>query len=132
MNAATRHLSAGLTLVLSAAAAAQIPLVSVPEDPADHTANPRAPIPPQPLPAAALFDYDPALPLRFTVVGGQSRDNLRLVDATFVEGDRILTEISAKFTEERIDAELSAAGFATDARWTDDAGWFAVTLATRR
>ncbi len=63
-------------------------------------------------------------PTRITVPG--------LVDATFVEGDRILTEISAKFTEERIDAELSAAGFATDARWTDDAGWFAVTLATRR
>lgn len=54
-----------------------------------------------------------------------------LVDAAFTAGDRILTEISAKFTPERIDSELAAAGFATTARWFDERGWFAVTLATR-
>jgi len=63
-------------------------------------------------------------PTRITVPG--------LVDAAFAEGDRILTEISAKFTPERIDAELERAGFATTARWFDEPEWFAVTLATRR
>ncbi len=63
-------------------------------------------------------------PTRITVPG--------LVDAAFAEGDRILTEISAKFTPERIDAELATAGFATTDRWLDGPGWFAVTLATRR
>ena len=55
-----------------------------------------------------------------------------LVDAAFAAGDRILTEISAKFTPERIDTEIAAAGFDTTARWFDRRGWFAVTLATRR
>lgn len=63
-------------------------------------------------------------PTRVTVPG--------LVDASFAEGDRILTEISSKFTPERIDHELSAAGFETTHRWLDAAEGFAVTLATRR
>jgi len=55
-----------------------------------------------------------------------------LVHASFQGGDRLLTEISAKFTPEGVDAELDAAGFDTTARWLDSRGWFAVTLATRR
>ncbi len=55
-----------------------------------------------------------------------------LVCAEFQGGDRILTEVSAKFTTEGLDRELDAAGFDTTARWLDERGWFAVTLATRR
>lgn len=55
-----------------------------------------------------------------------------LVEAGFQGGDRILTEISAKFTPDRVDAKLDAAGFDTTARWLDGRGWFALTLATRR
>jgi L-histidine N-alpha-methyltransferase len=39
------------------------------------------------------------------------------------------TEISAKFTPERIRGELGDAGFAVVALWTDPAGDFALTLA---
>jgi len=38
------------------------------------------------------------------------------------------TEISAKFTRARVDAELAAAGLAVDAWWTDPAGDFALSL----
>lgn len=55
-----------------------------------------------------------------------------LVTARFESGDRILTEISAKFTPERVDSELDAAGFDVVERWFDDEQRFALTLATRR
>ncbi|WP_101833916.1 L-histidine N(alpha)-methyltransferase [Frankia canadensis] len=48
----------------------------------------------------------------------------------FERGEDLLTEISAKFTPDRLDAELAAAGWATAQRWTDPDGDFAVTLAT--
>ncbi|WP_422769268.1 L-histidine N(alpha)-methyltransferase [Plantactinospora sp. WMMC1484] len=51
------------------------------------------------------------------------------LDLAFAEGEEVRTEISAKFRPSDIDAELSAAGFAVQARWTDDDGLFAVTLA---
>ncbi|HTS80854.1 MAG TPA: L-histidine N(alpha)-methyltransferase [Myxococcaceae bacterium] len=49
----------------------------------------------------------------------------------FREGELLRTEISAKFTRAQIDRELGAAGMRTEARWTDRAGDFAVTLAVR-
>jgi L-histidine N-alpha-methyltransferase len=47
----------------------------------------------------------------------------------FGPGEAMRTEISAKFTRERVDAELAAAGLALDAWWTDPAGDFALSLA---
>jgi len=82
MNARTRR-SLALLAVLAGSVQAQTPVVLVPDDPADHASSPRPPAPAQPPPAAALFDYDASLPLRFTVLGGQTQDNLRLVDASF-------------------------------------------------
>ena len=41
----------------------------------------------------------------------------------------IRTEISAKFTPERIEADLAAAGLALDELWTDSGGSFALSLA---
>ncbi|HVP60614.1 MAG TPA: L-histidine N(alpha)-methyltransferase [Myxococcaceae bacterium] len=49
----------------------------------------------------------------------------------FGEGELMRTEISAKFTRSQIDRELEASGMRTEARWTDRAGDFAVTLAVR-
>lgn len=55
-----------------------------------------------------------------------------LVRAEFEPGDRILTEVSAKFTPEGVDAELDAAGFDVAERWFDHERRFALTLARRR
>jgi dimethylhistidine N-methyltransferase len=44
----------------------------------------------------------------------------------FARGERIHTEDSYKYTPEGFTALLAQAGFATEAVWTDDAGWFAV------
>jgi len=46
----------------------------------------------------------------------------------FAAGEAMRTEISAKFTRARVDAELAAAGLAVDAWWTDPAGDFALSL----
>ena len=46
----------------------------------------------------------------------------------FEAGEAMRTEISAKFTRERVEAELGAAGLALDAWWTDPAGDFALSL----
>jgi L-histidine N-alpha-methyltransferase len=51
------------------------------------------------------------------------------LDLTFAEGEELRTEISAKFRPADVDRELTDAGFAVQARWTDDDGLFAVTLA---
>jgi L-histidine N-alpha-methyltransferase len=42
------------------------------------------------------------------------------------------TEISAKFTRARLEADLAAAGLALEGWYTDPRGWFAVSLAGRR
>jgi L-histidine N-alpha-methyltransferase len=47
----------------------------------------------------------------------------------FRAGDEIRTEISAKFTRERIERELVAAGLRVELMLTDTGGRFAVTLA---
>jgi L-histidine N-alpha-methyltransferase len=46
-------------------------------------------------------------------------------------GEEIRVEISTKFRPEGVRAELSAAGFHVEEVFTDDAGDFALTLATR-
>ena len=47
----------------------------------------------------------------------------------FDEGEDLLTEISAKFTPERIEHELREAGFTVDGMWGADDGDFLLTLA---
>ena len=49
----------------------------------------------------------------------------------FAAGEELRTEISAKFTRERVAAELSAAGLALAAWHTDENEWFALSLARR-
>ena len=46
----------------------------------------------------------------------------------FADGEEMRTEISAKFRRERVEAELSAAGLAVAAWWTDPSGDFALSL----
>ncbi|MBE1490144.1 L-histidine N(alpha)-methyltransferase [Plantactinospora soyae] len=50
------------------------------------------------------------------------------LDLAFAAGEELRTEVSAKFRPADVDRELTAAGFAVQARWTDDDGLFAVTL----
>jgi len=49
----------------------------------------------------------------------------------FEEGEELRTEISAKFTDARIDGDLAAAGLELVQRFTDDEELFALTLARR-
>ena len=49
----------------------------------------------------------------------------------FTRGEEMRTEISAQFREERVRAELTAAGLRTTHWWTDAAGDFALSLSTR-
>ena len=49
--------------------------------------------------------------------------------ATFTEGEELRTEISAKFRQETVAAELAAAGLRLVHWWTDDPGDFALSLA---
>ncbi len=47
----------------------------------------------------------------------------------FRQGEDLLTEISAKFTPERVEAELTAAGFVLEGMWGAAEGEFLLTLA---
>jgi L-histidine N-alpha-methyltransferase len=47
----------------------------------------------------------------------------------FAEGEELRTEVSAKFREEGVRAELESAGFSLHRWWTDSEGRFAVSLA---
>jgi L-histidine Nalpha-methyltransferase len=47
---------------------------------------------------------------------------------TFAAGEEMLTEISAKFRREGVEAELAAAGFAMRSWWTDPGGRFGLSL----
>jgi L-histidine N-alpha-methyltransferase len=47
----------------------------------------------------------------------------------FAAREEMRTEISAKFTPERLEADLAAAGLQTFERYTDAKEWFALTLA---
>ncbi len=51
------------------------------------------------------------------------------LDVRFAEGEQMRTEVSAKFREERVAAELADARFAVRRWWTDPLGQFALTLA---
>ncbi|WP_406045403.1 L-histidine N(alpha)-methyltransferase [Micromonospora sp. NBC_00898] len=51
------------------------------------------------------------------------------LDVEFAAGEELRTEISAKFRPEGLATELTGAGFATEAFWTDPDGLFGVTLA---
>jgi L-histidine N-alpha-methyltransferase len=53
------------------------------------------------------------------------------IELEFDDGEDLRTEISAKFRPERVQRELAAAGLNLDAWWTDPAGDFALSLATR-
>lgn len=53
------------------------------------------------------------------------------LDIHFAQGEDLRTEISSKFTPERVTAELGAAGLEPVATWTDGAGDFQLTLARR-
>ena len=59
--------------------------------------------------------------------------HLRALDLTveLAAGEQIRTEISAKFREPRVRAELAAAGLQLQRWWTDDAGDFGVSLAVK-
>jgi L-histidine N-alpha-methyltransferase len=51
------------------------------------------------------------------------------LSVTFAAGERMRTEISAKFRRERVEAELADAGLRLDQWWTDPAGDYALSLA---
>ncbi|MFZ0252082.1 MAG: L-histidine N(alpha)-methyltransferase [Acidimicrobiales bacterium] len=51
------------------------------------------------------------------------------ITVRFDEGEDLLTEISAKFTPERVERELSEAGFVVEGMWGADEGEFLLTLA---
>ncbi len=57
--------------------------------------------------------------------------NLPAIDlqVEFAAGEDLRTEISAKFTRARLEADLAAAGLALDGWHTDERGWFALSLA---
>jgi L-histidine N-alpha-methyltransferase len=50
------------------------------------------------------------------------------IEVPFAAGDEIRTEISAKFTRERVEAELGEAGLRVERFWTDPADWFGLSL----
>jgi L-histidine N-alpha-methyltransferase len=50
------------------------------------------------------------------------------IEAAFDSGDEIRTEISTKFTQARVERDLAAAGLRLERFWTDDAGWFGLSL----
>lgn len=49
---------------------------------------------------------------------------------TFDEGEEMRTEVSAKFTQDRVRTELAGVGMELTHWWTDEAGRFALSLAT--
>jgi L-histidine N-alpha-methyltransferase len=51
------------------------------------------------------------------------------ITVRFEEGEDLLTEISSKFTPERVEAELSEAGFVVEGMWGAEEGEFLLTLA---
>jgi L-histidine N-alpha-methyltransferase len=51
------------------------------------------------------------------------------LEVRFAAGEELRTEISAKFTPERLRRDFAAAGLCPLERWTDPDGLFAVSLA---
>jgi L-histidine N-alpha-methyltransferase len=52
------------------------------------------------------------------------------LEVSFEQGEDLRTEISTKFTAQRVAAELWEAGLVVQESWTDPAGDFLLTLAT--
>ncbi|MFL5780655.1 MAG: L-histidine N(alpha)-methyltransferase [Thermoleophilaceae bacterium] len=50
------------------------------------------------------------------------------IEVAFEPGEEIRTEISAKFTQARVEHDLAGAGLTLERFWTDDAGWFGLSL----
>ncbi|QSQ21512.1 L-histidine N(alpha)-methyltransferase [Pyxidicoccus parkwayensis] len=50
----------------------------------------------------------------------------------FVEGEVLRTEVSCKFRQQQVEAELASAGLTLTEWWTDTAGDFALSLALKR
>jgi L-histidine N-alpha-methyltransferase len=63
----------------------------------------------------------------------EEASNVTLAEAgitvRFEQGEDLLTEISAKFTPERVERELSEAGFVIEGMWGAEEGEFLLTLA---
>lgn len=57
---------------------------------------------------------------------------LENVSLTLATGEWIRTEISTKFTQEKVRSELQSAGFAVARCWTDERGDYLLTLAAKR
>jgi L-histidine N-alpha-methyltransferase len=75
-------------------------------------------------------DEDRRIEMRLRSTGEQTveiADLDLLID--FADGEEILTEISSKFTRERVTDELAAADLVVGGSWTDVSGDFLVTLA---
>jgi L-histidine N-alpha-methyltransferase len=71
--------------------------------------------------------------MRLRAAGGQAvRIEAADLDLVVADGEDIRTEISAKFTPERVEAELAGAGLELDELWTDSGGRFAVSLSSPR
>ena len=51
------------------------------------------------------------------------------ITVQFDEGEDLLTEISAKFTPERVEQELTQAGFVLEGMWGAEDGEFLLSLA---
>jgi L-histidine N-alpha-methyltransferase len=50
------------------------------------------------------------------------------IEVAFEPGEEIRTEISTKFTQARVEDDLAGAGLTLERFWTDDAGWFGLSL----
>jgi L-histidine N-alpha-methyltransferase len=61
------------------------------------------------------------------------RVHVRTLDLTvdFADGEEMLTEVSCKFRPAGVEAELAAVGLRRTGWWTDEAGDFGLSLATR-
>ncbi len=70
--------------------------------------------------------------MRLRAVGPQKAWIAALdLEVAFEDGEELRTEISAKFRPEGIEREVTAAGLQLQHLWTDGAGDFALTLATK-
>jgi L-histidine N-alpha-methyltransferase len=81
----------------------------------------------------ALYDMDNNwIEMRLRSVGDQ-RVHVRAFefDVLFADGEEMRTEVSAKFTKQRIEAELTAAGLHLAHWWPDENNDFALSLSIR-
>jgi L-histidine N-alpha-methyltransferase len=79
----------------------------------------------------AIFDADDSrIEMRLRAIGEQ-RVSLpgAGIEVEFADGEEMRTEISSKFTRERVESELAAAGLGLEELFVDDDGLFAVSLA---